>query len=124
MIQRLSLLSIMIMLSAICASAQARCRQGFVWREAFPGDYVCVTPEARSQAAQDNRSASGSNDHQFRAGACTQSLLSSVDDQHDLVSVPPAMRQQIWDDNAGASGRVAGCRQGFVWREAFPRDYL
>ena len=124
MIQRLSLLSIMIMLSAICASAQARCRQGFVWREAFPGDYVCVTPEARSQAAQDNRSASGSNDHQFRAGACKQGYVWREADPHDLVCVTPAMRQQTWDDNAGAAGRVVGCRQGFVWREAFPRDYL
>jgi hypothetical protein len=27
------------------------CQQGFVWREARPGDHVCVTPETRSQAA-------------------------------------------------------------------------
>jgi hypothetical protein len=25
-----------------------------VWREAFAGDHVCVTPKARQQAAQDN----------------------------------------------------------------------
>ena len=30
------------------------CLQGYVWREAVPGDYVCVTPETRAQAAQDN----------------------------------------------------------------------
>ena len=33
------------------------CRQGYVWREAFPGDHVCVTPETRAQAADDNRRA-------------------------------------------------------------------
>lgn len=30
------------------------CRQGLVWREAFRGDFVCVTPESRSQAAREN----------------------------------------------------------------------
>jgi hypothetical protein len=31
------------------------CIQGYVWREAIPGDHVCVTPEVRDQAAEDNR---------------------------------------------------------------------
>jgi hypothetical protein len=31
------------------------CIQGYVWREAIPGDHVCVTPEVRAQAAEDNR---------------------------------------------------------------------
>src|SRR2546426_10373986 len=39
------------------AWAQDTCRQGFVWREAFPGDHVCVTPETRAQAADDNKQA-------------------------------------------------------------------
>jgi hypothetical protein len=30
------------------------CLQGFVWREAFEGDHVCVTPDRRDQAAFDN----------------------------------------------------------------------
>jgi hypothetical protein len=34
------------------------CLSGFVWREAFPGDQVCVTPETRAQAARDNSLAS------------------------------------------------------------------
>jgi hypothetical protein len=33
------------------------CRQGFVWREAVPGDHVCVTPETRTQAWDDNAQA-------------------------------------------------------------------
>jgi hypothetical protein len=28
-----------------------------VWREAHPGDHVCVTPETRAQTAADNRQA-------------------------------------------------------------------
>src|SRR4051812_8659126 len=30
------------------------CIQGFVWREARPGDTVCVTPDVRSTVAQQN----------------------------------------------------------------------
>src|ERR1043166_9973899 len=31
------------------------CKSGFVWREAYPGDHVCVEPQKRSEAAEDNR---------------------------------------------------------------------
>jgi hypothetical protein len=33
------------------------CIQGFVWREAGPGDIVCVTPAVRSSTAQQNQAA-------------------------------------------------------------------
>ncbi len=33
------------------------CVYGYVWREAFGGDYVCVTPAQRSQVAYDNSQA-------------------------------------------------------------------
>jgi len=33
------------------------CRQGFVWRDAFPGDNVCVIPASRDRAAADNAAA-------------------------------------------------------------------
>ena len=36
------------------AYGPSTCKQGFVWREAFGGDTVCVTPETRAQAQQDN----------------------------------------------------------------------
>jgi PASTA domain len=36
------------------AYGPATCKQGFVWREAFQGDAVCVTPETRAQAQADN----------------------------------------------------------------------
>jgi hypothetical protein len=31
------------------------CRSGFVWREAFVGDLVCVTPKIRALVAEENR---------------------------------------------------------------------
>ena len=30
------------------------CVMGFVWREAYVGDVVCVTPDRRTQVAQEN----------------------------------------------------------------------
>ena len=44
------------------AMAQQTCRQGFVWREAFPGDFVCVPPSVRAQAARDNATAAERRD--------------------------------------------------------------
>ena len=32
-----------------------RCRSGFVWRDAFNGDGICVTPQARDRVHQENR---------------------------------------------------------------------
>jgi len=40
-----------------CYAYNIPCKPGFVWREAVPGDYVCVTPAARAQAQADNRMA-------------------------------------------------------------------
>jgi hypothetical protein len=37
-----------------CYDHKVPCKAGFVWREAVPGDYVCVTPATRKQAVQDN----------------------------------------------------------------------
>ncbi|GCE24235.1 hypothetical protein [Dictyobacter kobayashii] len=33
------------------------CLTGYVWREAFTGDHVCVTPQRRTQVAFDNSQA-------------------------------------------------------------------
>ena len=30
------------------------CKQGFVWREAYPGDHVCVLGSVRTQARDDS----------------------------------------------------------------------
>lgn len=39
------------------AYGQYTCQQGYVWRQVVPDDYVCVTPDERSQAAADNAQA-------------------------------------------------------------------
>ncbi len=39
------------------ASGPDTCKQGFVWREAFDGDTICVTPGERAQTKADNAAA-------------------------------------------------------------------
>jgi hypothetical protein len=41
-----------------CPYGPSQCRPGFVWREATPGDHVCVPVSTRSQVASDNAQAS------------------------------------------------------------------
>jgi len=41
------------------------CRQGYVWREAFPGDHVCVTPAQRARARHDNARAVGRYENSY-----------------------------------------------------------
>jgi hypothetical protein len=90
--------------------AQDTCRQGFVWREAFQGDYVCVTPETRAQAAQDNSQASARRQPGGGASGpdtCLQGYVWREARPNDLVCVTPETRAQAASDNAQASARRA-----------------
>lgn len=89
------------------------CRQGFVWREAYPGDHVCVTPETRAQAAYDNRAARGR--WQPGGGAygpytCRQGFVWREARPGDVVCVTPDIRAQTADDNRHAASRRAAQR--------------
>ncbi|MBL8551993.1 MAG: PAN domain-containing protein [Hyphomonadaceae bacterium] len=91
------------------ASAQARCLQGFVWREAFAGDYVCVPPATRSQAAQDNSLAAARvqpGGGAYGAATCRSGFVWREARQGDLVCVPPETRAQAAEDNRLASSRT------------------
>jgi hypothetical protein len=74
------------------------CAPGFVWREAFPDDHVCVGPQRREAVKVDNTQGPGR-----RAGVCTDEMLKT---QSCPFVIP--------DD----------CKQGFVWREARPEDHV
>jgi len=111
------------------------CKQGFVWREAVKGDHVCVTPETRTQAAQDNAAA-----RERRAGGgasgpdtCVQGFVWREAVANDHVCVAPAVRTAAANDNRAARERVAPpavavldatCKQGYVWREAINDDRI
>lgn len=81
------------------------CKNGFVWREAYRGDVVCVTPQTRAQAAYDNSQASyrinpGGGD--YGAFTCKQGFVWREATQGDLVCVTPAIRTQTAYDNSQA----------------------
>lgn len=40
-----------------CPYGKQTCLDGWVWRDAFPGDQICVTRDTRNQAASDNQQA-------------------------------------------------------------------
>ena len=50
------------------STSDNRCISGFVWRDAFDGDGVCVTPQARDRVHQENRQ------HQSRVAECLYAL--------------------------------------------------
>ena len=89
-----------------------RCRTGYVWREAYPGDYVCVDPGQRDQAAADNAAAASRVDPNGAYGpnTCVQGYVWRVARPEDLVCVEPWVRDRVAADNAAADERVQSGR--------------
>jgi hypothetical protein len=109
------------------------CDDGYVWREAFPGDRVCVTPAVREQAARDNAAAAG----RWVPGPhgpdeCQPQYVWREATPSDRVCVTPGGRDLIRVENreapsrTGSAATTAGgaraCLPGFVWRAAAPGD--
>lgn len=87
------------------------CLQGYVWRDAFANDHVCVTVATRSQAAADNAAAASRrspNGGAFGPDTCLQGFVWRQAIPADHVCVTVATRSQAAADNAaGASRRDA-----------------
>lgn len=101
--------TITILGTGSAAPAQPACRSGYVWREAFPGDAVCVSPQARDQAQRDNALAAsrrqpGGGPH--GPNTCRQGYVWRAARENDLVCVTPTVRDQVIADNAAAASRV------------------
>jgi len=85
------------------------CLMGYVWRQAYSGDYVCVTPDQRTQAAADNAAA---NTRIAAAGGaygqytCQQGYVWRQVVPDDYVCVTPAERAQAAADDAQANNRA------------------
>jgi hypothetical protein len=99
---------ILVMFAGIMpAAAQSDlCKQGYLWRGAFADDHVCVTPDARAQAAADNaaaaeRRAPGGGDN------CIRGYVWREANALDHVCVTPTTRQQTRSDNAASTSRLA-----------------
>lgn len=83
------------------------CLNGYVWREAFSGDHVCVTPEQRTQTAYDNSQApyrvnpSGP----YGPDTCRNGYVWREASSDDHVCVTPEQRTQTAYDNSQALSR-------------------
>ena len=83
------------------------CIQGYVWREARTGDTVCVTPNVRSQVAQQNANPSANKDPNGAYGpeSCAQGFVWREAFDGDTICVTPAIRSSTKADNAAANSR-------------------
>ncbi|MBL8551994.1 MAG: PAN domain-containing protein [Hyphomonadaceae bacterium] len=89
------------------ARPAASCQSGFVWREAFDGDTVCVPPETRAQTWNDNAQA-GARVAPGAAPNCLSGYVWREARDGDVVCVTPQTRAQVAQDNRLAASRVAG----------------
>jgi hypothetical protein len=86
------------------------CLQGYVWRHAYSGDYVCVAPATRTQASVDNAAALGrvqSGGGAYGQYTCVQGYVWRQVVPDDYTCVVPAVRSQAAYDNSQAASRVA-----------------
>jgi hypothetical protein len=79
------------------------CVEGYVWREAFPGDYVCVLPATRAKAAADNAAAGSRIEAD---GLCNQGFVWREAGPNDHVCVTPETRACAAADNAAQADRT------------------
>ena len=94
------------------AFAQAKCIQGYVWREATRDDHVCVTPQTRQQAWNDNaqQDARRAGGGPYGYETCKQGYVWREATTSDKVCVTPATRDQARYDNSQARRRVQSQR--------------
>ncbi|MDH5657634.1 MAG: hypothetical protein OEZ34_17090 [Spirochaetia bacterium] len=99
-----------IFIASLSLYAQApRCKQGYVWREAYRGDYICVPPSSRSQAQNDNRYA---KKRMLSNGRCVQGYVWREANRSDRVCVTPAIRSRTAAENRAHSSRVESSGSG------------
>jgi hypothetical protein len=92
--------------------AQAKCIQGYVWREAVQNDHVCVTPQTRQRAWNDNaqQDARRAGSGPYGYETCKQGYVWREATKDDKVCVTPATRDQAHYDNSQARSRVQAQR--------------
>ena len=87
------------------------CLNGYVWRDAAPGDHVCVKPVSRSRAATENATAASRIDPLGAYGpyTCINGFVWREAFRGDVVCVTPVRRDAVNVENAmGAARRVLG----------------
>lgn len=85
------------------------CVDGYVWREAYPDDHVCVLPTVREQAAADNRLAAARRvpgGGAYGPDTCLPGFVWREARPGDHVCVTPGVREQTARDNREAVARM------------------
>ncbi len=93
---------------AIATAHPDTCKNGYVWREARPGDRVCVTPYRRDLTAYENSQAAhriATNSGPYGSTTCKQGYVWREAYTGDHVCVTPASRSQAAYDNSQAANR-------------------
>ncbi len=83
------------------------CLSGYVWREARANDHVCVTPQSRQRAAQENRLAASRRNPAGAYGpeTCVSGFVWREAYEGDTVCVVPSVRAQVKEENRLARSR-------------------
>lgn len=84
------------------------CVQGYVWRDAFPGDHVCVLPSTRAEVARDNSQADARRQPgggAYGPDTCRVGFVWREANPKDHVCVSPEMRELVRRDNSVADSR-------------------
>lgn len=88
------------------AGAPQLCRAGYVWREAYRGDYVCVSPLRREQTRIENALAA-SHRADMRSDDCARGYVWREVEPSDHVCVTPDIRSLVAEENRLAPHRTA-----------------
>ncbi|WP_310446916.1 hypothetical protein [Thiobacillus sp.] len=114
------------------SSGSDTCVEGYIWREAYPGDHVCVAPEVRNQTAADNKLAAMRREPQggaYGPDTCKPGFVWREARPEDHVCVLPEVRAQTARDNSlaytrrlmpPAAANGGGPRHAEVWSAAKP----
>lgn len=98
------------LIASNCSYGKGTCAEGYVWREASPNDHVCVTPNVREQARDDNAQAGSHrnpNGGAYGPDTCLQGFVWRDAFAGDHVCVTPRTRDQAAQDNRWAQARNA-----------------
>ncbi len=90
--------------AAVAQYGPDTCRQGFVWREAYRSDHVCVRPWVRDQTAADNAAAAT---RIYGNGRCVEGFVWREAYPGDHVCVTPEIRERTARDTDRAPYRRA-----------------
>jgi hypothetical protein len=92
---------------SIPAFTYSTCLPGFVWRQAVPGDAVCVTAATELNIQQQNLLGPSRTDPNYLVHVCLPGFVPRQADSHDNVCVTQADHDEVSFDNLLAPSRRA-----------------